>query len=161
MRATLHKQISDLDYGRAQIIAEKLWEHTSLGDAQLARMLGFEWITYEQKMNSRDRIRNLMGTAVRIMAMKHPGFTIHRPGGGLAQVVDDPDTAIGIVLPRLYKMVTIAERLDAECSPLRHSTNPTQHEIAAGVRMCLASMERALEDAVHKESERFQFDDAP
>jgi hypothetical protein len=152
----LAKQVSDADYGRAQLIAERLWEHKSLGDGQLARMLGFHWRTVSQKVRSRSRIRELMGVAVRIMAVQHPGFTIRRPGGGLAEVTDNADVVTKVVLPRLMKAHTALLRADSEATVLRSSNNPVQHEVAAGIRVSLASLAYSLQEVTAKESERLQ-----
>jgi hypothetical protein len=76
---------------QVQVLVDVIWENRStpgVGDAYLAQQLG---IYGRDAHRWRAAIRDLM-TDVRVaFPRQHPGFTITRPGGGLVQVVDDPD----------------------------------------------------------------------
>lgn len=159
MRTTLAKQVSQRDYARAQLIAEALWTHREgrgLGNAYMAvRVLRLPWRTVADKVRAARRIYDLMDTVQRIITAEHPGYVVERRGNSLARLVAEPDCAARQAIPRLHRLHTMLRRADAECEAIRlTSTSPTQHELAAGVRVLLNATQAQIAPSADREAAR-------
>lgn len=140
------RQLSPIDWKRVQALAAYLWdtrEHKGVGDARMARRIGLSF-AFEDRERSRAKLRALMPHVVVVLGTAHPGWTVLRPGSGLAEVTYDPDRVMKVERPRRRKILTAMQRENAALDVVRlHSADPTDQKLAAEFAVATGILERA------------------
>jgi len=126
----------------AQLIAEALWRHreVGLGDAQIARQVGLSWAVRVRR-RTRRVIQDVMPFVVMEIANTHPGFTVDRPGGGLAMIISDPNRARSIGTARIFKCDTALRRASAELQVLANTPEVNDRKLARRAEMLVDALD--------------------
>lgn len=149
MRATIVRDWSEDELGRAKLIAESLWnlymDDSTKRMGRLQAIRAAEW-PVDRKKRSRylARLTDIMPLVCRIVAETHPGHTINLPGDGTLCITPSPKRGLRQALPRTYKAHTALARAQDELTTVTHnSLDPAAHRVAAHIGATVALL-RAL-----------------
>jgi len=128
------RRLSASEHAAVVGITRLLWERKGerITDAHLAVHVGLPYKTATQRDKAVAKIRDLMGHVVIRMRQEHPGWTVLRPGEGVAEVTQDAERTRLVTYGRRRVSLSVAQRVDAEQEVVRrNSTDPAEHLIAS------------------------------